>query len=506
LASLAYTNAQSQTVTNRITTAGYEYDPAGNQTRGQTENGVWLRSKYDAAGRLAQVLTDTSAVLETYSYGATNERLVTTSNSGTSTFYAWEGGQVIAEYSNVGTTGLSWNKHYVYLGGRLLATTQASGTQYYHPDRLGTRLVTDGTSGTVVTEQANLPFGTALTGESSGASNNRRFTSYDRSTNTGLDYAVNRFYNAAQGRFTQVDPIGMASVSLTDPQTLNLYVYVGNDPINRIDPDGLFWKWVGNAFKAIGRAFKAAFKVLGNKWVRLGIAVALAVIGAGWASKLIIYNFSTGAPVGLTALGKVAGVLAGAQTAGALSSFLQQSGQGGFISDPDYVEFVGEQWSVLDNGEVLYEATVNVTACVTWGCVFKAIGKGIKVGARRGWDNVFGSPQKIAVAIFTGGRFRGTRGKKSTKHAKDYADGDTQNHSAHFNNEAEARVLARQKIGTDPIEVEPNKFRSKDGKWQYRAKPGDLNDNHIHLEEIDPATGKVKQNYHLRWKEGTERK
>ena len=60
---------------------------------------------------------------------------------------------MIAEYSNVGTTGLSWNKHYVYLGGRLLATLQASGTQYYHPDRLGTRLVTDGAMGSVLTEQ-----------------------------------------------------------------------------------------------------------------------------------------------------------------------------------------------------------------------------------------------------------------------------------------------------------------------------------------------------------------
>lgn len=68
-----------------------------------------------------------------------------------------------------------------------------------------------------------------------------------------MDYAVNRFYSAAQGRFTQVDPIGMSAVSLENPQTLNLYSYCGNDPINRIDPDGLFWGklfgWVGKAFK-----------------------------------------------------------------------------------------------------------------------------------------------------------------------------------------------------------------------------------------------------------------
>ena len=29
----------------------------------------------------------------------------------------------------------------------------------------------------------------------------------------------------------------------------------------------------------------------------------------------------------------------------------------------------------------------------------------------------------------------------------------------------------------------------QDGKWQYRAKPGDVADNHIHLEELNPKTG-----------------
>jgi hypothetical protein len=59
--------------------------------------------------------------------------------------------------------------------------------------------------------------------------------------------------------------------------------------------------------------------------------------------------------------------------------------------------------------------------------------------------------------------------------------------------------------GTDPVEVEPYKWRSQNGKWQYRAKPDDVAQGHIHLEEIDPSTGEVKQNVHLRWPEGTGR-
>jgi RHS repeat-associated protein len=93
-----------------------------------------------------------------------------------------------------------------------------------------------------------------LNAESTG-STKRRFTSYDRSSVTGLDYAVNRHYDAQQGRFTQVDPIGMSSTSLASPQTLNLYAYCTNDPINHIDPSGLgFLSWLKGVFKRIVHA------------------------------------------------------------------------------------------------------------------------------------------------------------------------------------------------------------------------------------------------------------
>src|SRR4030095_9756612 len=113
---------------------------------------------------------------------------------------------------------------------------------YHHPDRLGTRLVTNPASGTYF-EQVALAFGTALDGESTGWTK-RRFTSYDRSSVTGLDYALNRHYDRLQGRFTQVDTIGMDAVSLDSPQSLNLYGYCGNDPVNNSDPSGLLFGWL----------------------------------------------------------------------------------------------------------------------------------------------------------------------------------------------------------------------------------------------------------------------
>jgi RHS repeat-associated protein len=168
---------------------------------------------------------------------------------------------------------VQWSKSYLYLGARLLATLQPNGsggefTQFYHPDRLGTRLITNAQD-TSVQEQVTLPFGTALDAESTG-STNRRFTSYDRSASTGLDYAVNRHYDSQQGRFTQVDPIGMGAASLDNPQTLNLYAYCGNDPINHTDPNGLFW---GKLFRGIGKVFATVLK-----WAAAATAVFVAFV------------------------------------------------------------------------------------------------------------------------------------------------------------------------------------------------------------------------------------
>jgi RHS repeat-associated protein len=93
--------------------------------------------------------------------------------------------------------------------------------------------------GNLVAEQDALPFGTALTPASGGA--NPLFTSYDRSTTTGLDYAANRFYDPALGRFASTDPLALGASSPADPRSANMYAYVRNDPVNATDPLGLRW-------------------------------------------------------------------------------------------------------------------------------------------------------------------------------------------------------------------------------------------------------------------------
>ncbi len=77
--------------------------------------------------------------------------------------------------------------------------------------------------------------------------------------------------------------------------------------------------------------------------------------------------------------------------------------------------------------------------------------------------------------------------------------------SALFPSEGAARATARTAIGRNPVTVGPNKLRSINGRWQYRAKPVDTLRNHVHLERLDPVTGQVLENWHFYWPVGKGR-
>ena len=308
------------TSSNHIAVPGWSYDAAGNQTRVQNGAG-WQRFQYDAANRLVKIKADDNVtVLVTNTYGESNERLIA-EEAGVRTYYNYNGGTAIAEYTESGasTTPL-WSKGYIYLGARLLSIVTPTGggsevVQLEHPDRLGTRLVTTPSNGTSF-EQVTLPFGTSLGAESTGAIN-RRFTSYDRNETRSLDYALNRHYDPQQGRFTQVDPIGMKSTNVYNPQTFNLYAYCANDPINRTDPSGLgFFSFLKKLFKWIAVAFAVAVAV-----VTIIVAPYLAanilqavfmIIGAVTGAAASIAN-----ALGLTKLGAILDIISAAATLGA---------------------------------------------------------------------------------------------------------------------------------------------------------------------------------------------
>ena len=96
-------------------------------------------------------------------------------------------------------------------------------------------------------------------------------------------------------------------------------------------------------------------------------------------------------------------------------------------------------------------------------------------------------------------KFRKSYLRKGLKFYRDFLSKNTKNFSSLMKSQRQARNLALNKLGKNPVKVEKYKWRSANGKWQYRAKPSDIADRHIHLEELDPKTGEVIRNFHLRW-------
>ena len=204
-------------------TVNYTHDAAGNLSN----DGVHSYG-YDSENRLVSVNGSSTA---SYSYDHENRRYKKTIGSSI-THYVWREAQVLAEHN--GSTGAVLTD-YIYSGRRLIATVAGGQISYILNDRLSPRILLN-TSGTLVGRQGHLSFGEGFA--ESGTQEKHHFTSYERDSETGTDYAINRQYPYAIGRFGRPDPY-RASLVLNRPQSFNRYTYITNDPLNAIDPLGL---------------------------------------------------------------------------------------------------------------------------------------------------------------------------------------------------------------------------------------------------------------------------
>jgi len=126
-----------------------------------------------------------------------------------------------------------------YFGGQLAVQMKNSTTYFIHTDHLGSTRVVTNLSGGVFDSLDYLPFGEQIAGDTGTT---HKFTGKERDAESGLDEFGARYDSSTLGRFMTPDwaakPTTVPYASFGDPQTLNLYSYVENAPVNRADADG----------------------------------------------------------------------------------------------------------------------------------------------------------------------------------------------------------------------------------------------------------------------------
>jgi RHS repeat-associated protein len=209
----------------------YAYDKNGNLIQKTTSDGT-TAYVWDYENRLVKVTGPDGTITE-FSYDPFGRRIskkVTQGTEAVTTQYFYDDKNLILEYDGAG--GTVTNK-YVHGPGidEPVAVMNGKGTYFYHLDGLGSVVALTDQRGTTVETYEYDSFGN-LKDQKNRIKQAFSYTGREWEE-TGLHYYINRYYDPIDGRFLGKDPIGIGG-------GINLYGYVGNNPVNRTDPFGLF--------------------------------------------------------------------------------------------------------------------------------------------------------------------------------------------------------------------------------------------------------------------------
>lgn len=210
-----------------INTTTYCYDANGNRVLKITTGGN-TAYVYDDENQLIQVVTDGGQTIA-YSYDPLGRRIEKNVN-GTITRYLYDQEDILLEYSHAGTV----TARYLHGPGidEPLAMEKNGQMYYYHADSLGSIIALTNNTGAVVQSYQYDAFGNILSGTPAVAQP-YTYTAREYDPETGLYFYRARYYDPKAGRFLTKDPISFAGGDV------NLYAYVGNNPVNATDPEGL---------------------------------------------------------------------------------------------------------------------------------------------------------------------------------------------------------------------------------------------------------------------------
>jgi RHS repeat-associated protein len=220
-------------------TSSYQYDRNGNQTQKiNIVSGTIVTYAYDNRNRMTSAVDTINGLLATYSYDVVGQRVqagVTLGGVTTVTRFTSDvNRQVWADLN--GSNALQQR----YLRGEYIlelpARINAGGTaSWLLTDRMGSvRNVLDNT-GAVIDTMTYDAYGNVRSESNPANGGVYKFVGYRFDAETGLfrpDTSA-RYYDPASGRWKTTDPITFGAGDA------NPWRYVGNDPMNAVDPSGL---------------------------------------------------------------------------------------------------------------------------------------------------------------------------------------------------------------------------------------------------------------------------
>ena len=189
-----------------------------------------INYQYNAKGDLRLRLDDNKAPTNKsiqYKYDAMG-RLVARVDGLQWTRYTYDGEDVIMDVKSDGTQVFYGNGPGI--DNKLWYTNGSSAAVYYLTDHLGSTRALISNSGTTLGTISYDSFGTPL-GTTGTIGTRFLYAGRDYDADTELYYYRARWYDPQARRFISEDPIGLNG-------GINLYAYVGNNPINRRDPSG----------------------------------------------------------------------------------------------------------------------------------------------------------------------------------------------------------------------------------------------------------------------------
>ena len=285
----------------------YTYDPVGNRLNTTVDNANRLIEdqnhtyQYDNNGNLIQKTHKITGIITQYTYDFENRLIKITlplgitaeykydpfgrrieknisgqisprvSLSGITTKYLYDNEDIITEYTAIIPTNTNITTKYIHGPGidEPLSMIRNNKTYYYHADALGSITRMTGQNGSTVQTIKYDSFGNIKSISNPLLIQPYAWTGREYDIESGFYYLRNRYYDPKTGRFTTKDPIGFGGGDV------NLYVMVGNNPVNWVDPFGLFKRTWGERL----------FITAAGYWKLFG-PVKVYIEGFGWLKPL----------------------------------------------------------------------------------------------------------------------------------------------------------------------------------------------------------------------------